>query len=443
MALALPAHPDTPPVRGRPLPLFALLGANGVSIVGNFMTLVALPWFVLVTTGSVAKTGVIAVAVTLPQVLAGCFAGSLVDRLGYRRTSVLADLTAGASVALVPLLAHGQRLAFWQLAALVFLGNLLNAPGATARQSMLPDLIALAAVPRDRANAWYQAIFNATALVGPLLAGLAIPAVGAGNVLFLDAASFAASALAVGCGVPAGATRAGQAGVPYARQLREGLGFIGRDRLLGGMILTATAVSLIGPAFFTVILPLFARERYGTALALGLLRAGWGAGALAGTVLYGLLAGRLARRATYALAYALGLVPFALILAAPPAPVAATALLLAAVALAPVQPLRLTIQQERTPEALRSRVFGTGNAVQFVAAPLGTVVFSAVAAGHGALVAIAAMWLVWAGIAVAVGVSPVFRLMDAPGPSRERAADPGAAAPSGALAAPALAPGGE
>ncbi|MGN6564256.1 MAG: MFS transporter, partial [Thermomicrobiales bacterium] len=443
-----PPRPTASRLRAR-LPLLALLGANGVSILGNFMTLVALPWFVLATTGSVAKTSLAATAVTLPQVLAGFFAGSLVDRLGYRRASVLADLTAGGSVALVPLLYHSHRLAFWQLLALVFLGNLLNAPGTTARQSLLPDLIARAAVPPAQANAWYQSIFNATSLLGPLLAGLDIPIVGASNVLFLDAATFGVSALTIGCCVPAGLAGAVLSGAPYLRQLREGMAFIRQDRLVLGMIWTSAAVSLIGPAFFTVVLPLYAQVAYGRPLALGLLRGGWGLGALAGTVLYGLLAPRLPRRFTYALAYSAGCCPFTLVLLAPPLAVSVAALLLAALSFAPVLPLRLTVLQERTPEALRSRVFGTCNAVAFVAAPLGTVVFGAVAVGHGISAALGLIWLVWLGIGTTVWLAPVFRLLDAPRSQEETAlaalprrdlAPSGEASP--ALAA-SLTPGGE
>ena len=69
---------------------------------------------------------------------------------------------------------------------------------------------------------------------------------------------------------------------------------------------------------------------------------------------------------------------------------------------------------ERTPEALRSRVFGTCNAVAFVAAPLGTIFFGAVAQGHGVSVALGLIWLVWLGIGATVWLAPVFRLLDAP-----------------------------
>jgi len=329
--------------------IFVSAHENGRShaLVGNVMTLIALPWFVLETTSSVGRMGFVAVAVTLPQVLVGFFAGALVDRLGDSRASVLADLTAGAGVALVPLLHHAHRLSFGPLVALVFLGNLLNTPGNTARQALPPDLIDRAAAPRDRANGWYEAIVNAATLAGLLLAGLAIPLVGTGNVLLLDAASFATSALAVGYCIPAGRAGAAAARAPYLRQLREGVRFIRQDRLLAGMIGTAAVVGLVGPVFFTVILPLFARG--GLRVAARPRPPARGPGRR-GARRHGAL--RPPRRPAAAPRRLRARLrgrqrPLALLLAAPPLAVAAAALPLSAAALAPVQPLCLTIQQER------------------------------------------------------------------------------------------------
>ena len=135
------------------LPRVALLGADAVSLVGNSLTGLAIPWFVLETTGSAARTGLVAFAGLVPTVLAAFFGGALVDRLGFKRTSVAADLASGLSVAAIPLLAHTAGLAFWHLVALTFLGALLDAPEGTARGGLLPDLAAAAAVPLERANA--------------------------------------------------------------------------------------------------------------------------------------------------------------------------------------------------------------------------------------------------------------------------------------------------
>src|SRR5437762_12637504 len=121
------------------VPLYGFFVANLISFVGDRLTLLAVPWFVLQTTGSVAKTGITAFFATLPSIISAFLSGFVVDRLGYKRTSVIGDIASGLGVALVPLLYHTIGLAFWQLLALVFLSGLLKAPGETARLSLLPD----------------------------------------------------------------------------------------------------------------------------------------------------------------------------------------------------------------------------------------------------------------------------------------------------------------
>ena len=133
-------------------PLFALFAANAISMSGNVAALVAIPWFVLQTTGSAARTGVVAAAGLVPIVVSGFFGGALVDRLGYRRTSVVADLASAGAVAAIPLLHRDVGIEFWQLVVLVFLGGLLDAPGVTARASLLPDVAAAAGWSLERAS---------------------------------------------------------------------------------------------------------------------------------------------------------------------------------------------------------------------------------------------------------------------------------------------------
>jgi len=65
---------------GGRVPLYALLAANSVSVVGNAMTAVAVPWFVLETTGSAARTGLTGAVIALGAVLAAFFGGPVVDR---------------------------------------------------------------------------------------------------------------------------------------------------------------------------------------------------------------------------------------------------------------------------------------------------------------------------------------------------------------------------
>ena len=167
-------------------PLYSLLTASGISQVGNAMTIVAGPWFVLQTTGSAAKTGLVGAAYAL-GLLMPILGGPLVDRLGFRRGSVLADLVSGATVAAIPALHLAGLLKYWQIVVLVFILTSVNSQGDTARLALVPALAHLARMPFERANARDRAIVRLGSVLGPFLAGALIAGIGAVNVLFVDA----------------------------------------------------------------------------------------------------------------------------------------------------------------------------------------------------------------------------------------------------------------
>src|SRR5262245_18904323 len=130
--ISIEASPDVAPAtRPDRRPFVALLTANAISGTGNWLTIVAIPWFVLLSTGSAAQTGITGCFTLLPVVLASLFGGAVVDRLGFKRASIASDLASGVTVALIPLLYALGLLEFWVLLALTFLGALLDALGAT------------------------------------------------------------------------------------------------------------------------------------------------------------------------------------------------------------------------------------------------------------------------------------------------------------------------
>src|SRR5687768_6557196 len=112
VSTALPPRSKGPAMRTRRRPLTGLLLASGISQVGDQLALVAFPWFVLQTTGSPVLTGIAGAATLLPSFAGGLFGGILVDRLGYRRMSILADLVSAVGIGLIPLLYATVDLAF-------------------------------------------------------------------------------------------------------------------------------------------------------------------------------------------------------------------------------------------------------------------------------------------------------------------------------------------
>jgi MFS family permease len=409
------AEAATPRRAASRTPLIALLGANAVSLVGNGVTGLAIPWFVLETTGSAARTGLVAFAGLVPTVLAALLGGALVDRLGFKRTSVLADLASGLTVAAIPLLGHTVGLAFWQLLALTFLGALLDAPGGTARGSLLPDLAVAAAVPLERANAASQTVQGLASLLGPPLAGLLIVAVGPSDVLWLDAATFAVSAGLVATLVPArggSADGRGRDRDPYLDEVRAGLRFLRDDRLVRSMAVTGTAVNFLVAPLFGVLLPVYARTAFGNARDLGVMIAGFGAGSLVGSIVFGAVGPRLPRRPTLIGTVLVAGAPFWVLSAEPPLPVGVVALVVDGVAVGALNPLAGTILQERIPVDLRGRVLGAFMAAILVAAPLGVLLAGALTEAVGPRPLLLGMGVAFVAVAVSMLANPAFRTLD-------------------------------
>jgi MFS family permease len=377
----VPCGPVDEPRTTRPTsraPILALLGANAVSETGNVLAFVAIPWLVLQTTGSAARTGLTGGVFLLAAVVAGIVGGPVVDRLGFRRASVLADLVSAGTVALIPLLYHTVGLAFWQLLALVFLGGFLDAPGHTARQSLVPDLAGRAGIGIERANSAFQGTQQTSFLLGPPLAGVLIALFTADDVLWIDAATFVVSAALVAALVPPVAPRTGTASElrragGYVVELAEGIAFIRRDRLVLWMFGIGIVANFLMLPLCTVVLPVYAEQTYGSAVDLGLMLGGFGGGALAGTVFYGTIGHLIPRRTTLVSAIVLLGLPFWVLVATPSLGVAMGALFVAGFALGPPNPLTYSVLQERAPPRMLGRVLGAGVSLSMVAVPIGMV----------------------------------------------------------------------
>jgi MFS family permease len=361
-------------------PLIGLLAGHTVSLTGNMLTLVALPLYVLAETGSASATGLAGFFAYLPVVIGGPLGGVLVDRFGYRRSSVTADLVSAGTIGSVPLLDGTFGLPLWLLFALVFVSGLLDTPGQTARSALVPDVATAAGIPLERAVGWFEATERAARLIGALLAGFLVLALGALPVLALDAGTFVISAALVAILVPRGfdldarghSTRPDDAPRGYWRQLAEGFAFTVREPLLRAVVLLVIITNLFDAAKTTVILPVYAQRELGGALALGVLVAATGAGALVGSLAFGAIGHRLPRRRTFVLAFALaGAPPYFAIAVGLPLPALLTVAVLAGCAAGAINPIIGTIELERVPAGMRARVFGLIGAGCWAAMPLG------------------------------------------------------------------------
>jgi MFS family permease len=408
----------------RRTPLYALFVSDAVSLTGNAVAQLAIPWFVLVTTGSAALTGLAVFFNFLPVVLAGFFGGVVVDRLGFRTTSVVADLASAAAVAAIPLLHSTTGIEVWQLLALVFLGALLDAPGTTARQALFPDLVQLGRVRMERAAGIRGSIQRGSMFVGAPIGGVLVAELGAPTALWLNAASFLVSAALVAGVIPRVQREEKAERVGYFGELVEGLRYIWSRRLIRAIVLTVLLTNFLD-APFAVVMPVYAREAFGSAADLGIMYGTFGGFALAGSLAFSAVGHRLPRRLTFVCCFAVAPVMYLTLAATPSLPVALAALAAFGLAAGPINPLLGTLQFQLVPAELRGRVFGAITAGAWAAIPagvlLGGLVVDAIGVGPTFLV----IGLCYA-LVVGYGFfNPAFREMDEVGA-------PAAAQPSSA-----------
>jgi MFS family permease len=406
--------PESSSARDRK-PILAVFLSDAISLSGNAVAVVAIPWFVLELTGSAALTGVTAFFTVLPTVIALFFGGAIVDRLGFRTTSVIADLASGATVAVIPALHLTVGIEFWQLVVLVFLGALLDAPGMTARESLVPDLAELAGMRLERATGIVQGIHRGSLLAGAPLAGGLIAIIGPANVLWLDAGSFLVSAALVRLFAPDIRHRAeGEAPGRYVTELREGLRFVFRDPVIRAVTFTVMLTNFLDAPLFGVTMPVFAREAFGSAVQLGLMIGTFGGLSLLGAVVFSVIGHRLPRRITFVVAFIFVSLPYLILSTLPSFPVAIAAMALFGLASAPLNPIINTVYYERVPASMRGRVFGLSNAAAFATMPAGALVagFLIEAIGVGNMLLVTG--LCYLAITSAGLLVPAFREMERP-----------------------------
>ena len=170
--------------------LRALLVGEFISRLGSQFTNLALPWFVLVTTGSPSKMTLVFAAELLPMAVLGIPAGAIVHKLGPKASMLLADGARAPIVAAVPFLHATGTLTFPLVLVLAALLGLFSCAYFTCQRLILPAVVGEDEQLLAQANSLVEGTTNITTLLGPALAGVLIALVGAANVMWFDAISF-------------------------------------------------------------------------------------------------------------------------------------------------------------------------------------------------------------------------------------------------------------
>jgi predicted MFS family arabinose efflux permease len=371
--------------------LAAVLVAEGVSLSGSAMTFIALPWFVLITTGSTAKMGWVLAAELLPVGLLGIPAGTLIARLGAKRTMLVADSARAPLMTAIPILHWTGNLTFPLLLAVTFLIGCFMAPYYASSRLILPEVVGDDEQLVAQGSAFVQAVTQLTQLGGPIIGGLLIAWISAPAVLLVDACTYAFSFTVILLFVRVGKRFAQD---ESSRGLFAGLKYVVHDKLLGPMMAAAAFINFVAQGLLAMLPVLVVRRYDENPKVLGLLFAAFGAGALVGSIVASQVVRKVALPRLAALAILGMAVPLWLLSITMPWP----AVLLVLGAFGFCAPLVnapiLAILTVRTPEALRPKVMTAVMTLSVLIGPLGflavgqalqhvgmQVVFLAIAAG--------------------------------------------------------------
>jgi MFS family permease len=393
--------------------IVGVLAAHAVALTGTRVSAIAIPWFVLVTTGSAARTGLVVFCEMAPYVLAKALTGPVVDRVGPKRVSVAADVVSAGAVATIPLLHALDLLGFGALLALVAVAGAFRGPGDSAKEVFVPLVAEQAQMSLERATGLAGTIERLASTVGPGIAGLVVAAVGPINAITVNAVTFAAGAVIIAVALRDHPAPEPDDGGRYLQRLREGWTFIVGDRLLRSILAMVAFTNLLDAAMFAVLLPLWARQTgYGPA-GIGAVGSAFGVCAVVGSLTATAIGHRLPRRLTFLVGFLVcGAPRFVAIGADLPLPAVLVVMGVAGLGAGFLNPVLGAVFYERVPRPLLGRVNALGDSLSWAGIPLGGVV----AAGVVAVLGFAPTMFVLGGAYLVAttlpGVRPEWRQMD-------------------------------
>ncbi len=384
--------------------------AEGVSMIGTSVSGVVLPLVVYQATGSAAQTGALFTLRVVPYLMFGLVAGPFADRGNRRRLIIGGNLVEGALVATIPI-AH--------VLGVLTVGQIYAVALLSATAFVFSDAAVFGAVPAlvgpDRlaaANGFLSSLAAGSEIVGPMIAGVLVAAIGATNAVWIDATSFFVAA-AIQSRIKSSFREQRHASAVAERlrtTLKRALRFIRRDRIVATLLVAGFGNSF---AFGTVIglLVPYAVEELGVPAddgRIGLLYGALGVGSLVA----GLLFARVFRPGRIAL-----LTPGSLVVSGVLVAILAanarwvTALVVIALfswSITTTIIVGITYRQLAAPEDLRSSVNVIGRMISWGGQPFGAAIGALISASTDVPTAytVAAIAMLISGVGAAIALRP-------------------------------------
>lgn len=159
--------------------------ASFFGLVSGSMVFMAFPWLAIQLTGSATSSGILVAVTSIPSLLLAPVIGSIIDKMGRRRTSIVVELLTGLAGLLIPLAAGLWQMTLPLLIAVGVIRSIVASGGMSARKALIPDVAKMAGISLERANSISESVFAAGFASGPAVAAFCIPIFGIYNTFFV------------------------------------------------------------------------------------------------------------------------------------------------------------------------------------------------------------------------------------------------------------------
>ena len=255
---------------------------QGISLIGTWMTQVAMAWLVYRLSGSTFMLGVVGFSSQIATFLLAPAAGVLTDRWNRHRILVTMQSVAMLQSLVLALLAFTGVVSVWHIVLLSIAQGLVNAFDIPARQSFIVDLVT---EKEDLSNAiaLNSSMFNGARLLGPPIAGAVIAFGGEGLCFLIDGISYLA-VIAMLLAMDSLPETVSAEKVNIAQEFVQGLRYAAGLVPIRFLLLFIGFVSFAGMSY-GVLMPAFAKEiLHGSSHVFGWLVGAIGLGALCGSL---------------------------------------------------------------------------------------------------------------------------------------------------------------
>jgi MFS family permease len=393
-----------------------------LSVIGDRMTQVVLPFAVLSIGGSATDVGLVAAAGFLPFLLLGLIGGVIADRIERKKILIASDTVRLVSQGLAGALLLSGGAEIWHLAALAAVFGAADSFFQPAFVGLMPQTVG-AAHHLQQANALRGMSYSAGSIIGPVIGALLVASIGEGGALIVDAATFGVSVLCLLALKPRVVERA--APEPFFSDLRGGWREVRSRSWVWSVMLAVVVYHVIVLPSIWVLGPVLMEDELNGATSWAVIVSAFGAGSIVADIVLLKWRPRFALRASM---IALIFASCQAVIIGSGLPIAAIAAVefCAAIGVSAFFTLWETSLQEHIPEASLSRVSSYDYVASAGVMPVGTILAGPVAEAVGIHETLTAMSVIGVAAALLVLLVPAVRNLPRAGALGTAAPDPAA-----------------